>query len=78
MVGYRAKNRTDREAGMEDRQRALAVYAAVTYILWAVTYTMMDIPFWSMLPAFPRPGRQREAMTSLSRTAASLSSMGAA
>ena len=51
---------------------ALAVYAAVTYILWAVTYTMMDIPFWSMLPAFTRPGRQREAMTSLSRTAASL------
>ena len=30
----------------------LVAYAAVTYILWGVTYTMMDIPFWSMIPAF--------------------------
>lgn len=52
----------------------LAAYAAVIYILWGVTYTMMDIPFWSMLPAFTRVGRERESMTSLSRTAASLGS----
>ena len=30
----------------------LVAYAAVTYILWGVTYTMMDIPYWSMIPAF--------------------------
>ena len=29
----------------------LVAYAAVTYILWGVTYTMMDIPYWSMIPA---------------------------
>lgn len=52
----------------------LAAYAAVIYILWGVTYTMMDIPFWSMLPAFTKVGREREGMTSLSRTAASLGS----
>lgn len=50
----------------------LAAYAAVIYILWGVTYTMMDIPFWSMLPAFTQVGKEREGMTSLSRTAASL------
>lgn len=34
--------------------RGLVAYAAVTYILWGVTYTMMDIPYWSMIPAFYR------------------------
>ena len=52
--------------------RSLAAYAAVIYIIWGATYTMMDIPFWSMLPAFTKVGRERESMTSLSRTAASL------
>ena len=32
----------------------LVAYAAVTYILWGVTYTMMDIPYWSMIPAFTK------------------------
>ena len=35
----------------------LIAYAAVTYILWGVTYTMMDIPFWSMIPAFTEGGK---------------------
>ncbi|MCR4577906.1 MAG: MFS transporter, partial [Clostridiales bacterium] len=30
----------------------LVAYAAIFYILWGVTYTMMDIPYWSMIPAF--------------------------
>ena len=29
----------------------MVAYAAVTYIVWGVTYTMMDIPYWSMIPA---------------------------
>ena len=36
----------------------LVAYAAVFYVLWGVTYTMMDIPFWSMIPAF----RERESV----------------
>ena len=32
--------------------QGLVAYAAVFYILWGVTYTMMDIPYWSMIPAF--------------------------
>ena len=33
-------------------KQGLVAYAAATYILWGVTYTMMDIPYWSMIPAF--------------------------
>ena len=46
----------------------LTAYAAVTYILWGVTYTMMDIPYWSMIPAFTRSGKERESLSALARS----------
>ena len=52
----------------------LAAYAAVTYILWGVTYTMMDIPYWSMIPAFTEGGHERESLTTLARSAAGVGS----
>lgn len=52
----------------------LVVYAAVTYILWGVTYTMMDIPFWSMIPAFTEGGKERENLTTLARSCAGVGS----
>ena len=52
----------------------LAAYAAVTYILWGVTYTMMDIPYWSMIPAFTEGGKERENLTTLARTCAGVGS----
>ncbi len=52
----------------------LIVYAAVTYILWGVTYTIMDIPFWSMIPAFTDSGKEREDLSTLGRTCAGVGS----
>ena len=52
----------------------LVAYAAVFYILWGVTYTMMDIPYWSMIPAFTEGGRERENLTTLARTSAGVGS----
>ena len=44
------------------------VWLAVVYILWGITYTMMDIPFWSMIPAITEPGEERESLTSFARS----------
>lgn len=52
----------------------LVAYAAITYILWGVTYTMMDIPFWSMIPAFTDGGKEREGLTTLARSCAGVGS----
>jgi Na+/melibiose symporter-like transporter len=54
--------------------KGLAVYAAAAYILWGITYTMMDIPYWSMVPAFTEGGKDREAMSALGRTCAGVGS----
>ncbi len=52
----------------------LVAYAAATYIIWGVTYTMMDIPYWSMIPAFTEGGKEREGLTTLARSCAGVGS----
>lgn len=52
----------------------LVAYAAVFYILWGVTYTMMDIPYWSMVPAFTESGKERENLSALARSCAGVGS----
>ena len=54
--------------------KGMVAYAAIFYILWGVTYTMMDIPYWSMVPAFTEGGKDREAMSALGRTCAGVGS----
>ena len=54
--------------------KGLIAYAAVTYILWGVTYTMMDIPYWSMIPAFTKGGKEREGLSALARSCAGVGS----
>lgn len=54
--------------------KGLVAYAAVTYVLWGVTYTMMDIPFWSMIPAFTEGGKERENLSTLARSCAGVGS----
>ncbi len=50
--------------------KALMIYFAVMYILWGVTYTMMDIPFWSMIPAVTSTTKDRENLSVVGRTSA--------
>ena len=52
----------------------MVAYAAVTYIVWGVTYTMMDIPYWSMIPAFTEGGKEREGLSAMARSCAGVGS----
>ncbi|MCH5192930.1 MAG: MFS transporter [Oscillospiraceae bacterium] len=54
--------------------KGLMVYFAVIYILWGTTYTMMDIPFWSMIPAVTDTPKDREGLSVVGRTCASVGS----
>jgi melibiose permease len=50
----------------------MLVYASVAYVLWGVTYTLMDIPFWSMIPAVTSTGKDRENLSVIGRTCSSV------
>lgn len=46
------------------------VWCGVFYILWGMSYTVMDIPFWSMIPAFSSDSKVRDLMSVIPRTGA--------
>ena len=52
----------------------MMVYFTVVYILWGVTYTMMDIPYWSMIPAVTDTPADRENLSVIGRTCAGVGS----
>ena len=52
----------------------MMVYFSVIYILWGVTYTMMDIPYWSMIPAVTRTPADRENLSVVGRACAGVGS----
>lgn len=51
---------------------SMLIYASVAYVLWGVTYTIMDIPFWSMIPALTSTGKERENLSVIGRTCSSV------
>ena len=55
-------------------ESGMMVYFAVIYILWGTTYTMMDIPYWSMIPAVTELPKDRENLSVVGRTCAGVGS----
>ncbi len=55
-------------------QAGMMVYFSIVYILWGVTYTMMDIPYWSMIPAVTSTPADRENLSVVGRTCAGVGS----
>lgn len=52
--------------------KALCVFVAVIYVLWGMTYTIMDIPYWSIIPNLTSDPHEREVVSVLPRIFASL------
>ena len=50
----------------------LLLYTSIAYILWGLTYTFMDIPYWSMSPAITKPGKEREQISVIARSCAGI------
>ena len=48
------------------------VYCSVAYILWGMTYTIMDIPYWSMIPSFTSDPAERDKMSVIPRIFATI------
>ncbi len=52
------------------KETGLMIYFSIIYILWGMTYTMMDIPYWSMIPAVTDNSKDRESLSVIGRTCA--------
>lgn len=50
----------------------LCVFASVAYVLWGMTYTIMDIPYWSIIPSLTSDPAERESISVLPRIFASI------
>lgn len=48
------------------------IYFSVMYILWGMSYTIIDIPYWSMLPSLSSTKEERDSMSVIPRIFASL------
>ncbi len=46
----------------------LYIYIGVMYILWGMTNTMADIPYWSMIPSFTSDPDDRNMVSTVART----------
>ena len=44
------------------------VYVAVFYVLWGMTNTLADIPYWSMIPSFSSEEKDRNLISTIART----------
>ncbi len=48
------------------------ITASILYFLWGITYTMMDIPFWSFIPAITSNAKDRESISVIARSCAAV------
>ncbi len=51
---------------------ALVVAITVLYVLWGMTYTIMDIPYWSMIPNLTQDPKEREEVSVIPRVFAAI------
>ena len=55
-------------AGFNAGTVGVYVLVAVFYVLWGMTNTLADIPFWSMIPTFATEEKDRNLVSTIART----------
>ncbi|XMB67448.1 glycoside-pentoside-hexuronide (GPH):cation symporter [Mycoplasmatota bacterium zrk1] len=45
----------------------MLIYITVFYTLWGMTYTLLDIPFWALIPALSKDQKERENLSVIAR-----------
>lgn len=55
--------------------KSLYIYVSVIYILWGMTYTLMDVPYWSMLPNLTSNKEEREEVSVIPRIFAAFATL---
>ena len=53
-------------------ETGIMVWFTAVYLLWGITYTMLDIPYWSMIPAAAEKTSDRENLAVIGRTCAGI------
>ena len=53
--------------GIKEDSIGIYVYVAVFYVLWGMTNTLADIPFWSMIPSFATEEKDRNLVSTIAR-----------
>ena len=46
----------------------LYIYIAIMYVLWGMTNTLADIPYWSMVPSFTSEEKERNLVATVARS----------
>ena len=47
--------------------KSYLIWCSVFYILWGMTYTVMDIPYWSLVPALTDDENERSQISAIPR-----------
>lgn len=53
--------------GINPSSVSMYVYVAVFYVLWGMTNTLADIPFWSRVPSFSSEEKERNSVSTIAR-----------
>ena len=54
-------------AALRENQAALFGYITVLWLLWDMTYTMVDVAYWSMIPALSSSPKERDQISTIPR-----------
>ncbi|MEW5785880.1 MAG: glycoside-pentoside-hexuronide (GPH):cation symporter [Bacillota bacterium] len=52
---------------LDPNSAAMVAYISIFYVLWGMSYTLMDIPFWSLIPTLSQDQKEREGITVIAR-----------